>query len=184
MSFLHVITRCYRRPNMLMANLASMMQQTDGDYEQTLLVDTVGRGMGYAQAQLTDYAPHLRGEYVWLLDDDDLCVWPEMVSELKQKVAGARKQPDVIMVRMQHGGSLGVQPDGAHWGKPPVLQHVGCSAYLVRRDWWQVHAHAWATAHYNSDYDFIEAVWDSNPSVLWVDRIASACQRISHGEPE
>ena len=43
--FLSVVTRCYKRPDMLNENKASLRGQTDQDYEQLFIVDDVGRGV-------------------------------------------------------------------------------------------------------------------------------------------
>lgn len=181
MSFLQVLTRCYRRPQMLMANIKGLEAQTDPDWAQTMLVDCEGIGVGGAQAVLANYAPYVRGQFVWVLDDDDLCIRPTLVAELKS-IAGEHN-PEVIMVRMDHR-RRGILPDDAHWQQSPVLSWIGASAYIVRRDTFQRHAPAYASAHYSSDFDFISAVFDSDPCVYWHDCIASAVQRISMGAPE
>lgn len=186
MPFLEVLTRVYKRPQMLAANQASLDDQTNDDWEQTLLVDEVGRGVGWSYEQLTAYAPKLTGEYIWLLDDDDLCVYPALVADLKAIVAVASVAahvPDVVMVRMDHG-ERGVLPPDRFWGLPPRQAAIGCSAYIVRRAVWQAHAGALAPGHYASDFDFIEAIWQSRPRVYWWDIVASRVQRISYGRPE
>lgn len=181
MSFLQVLTRCYQRPTLLMQNINSIAAQSDPDFEHTLLVDGEGRGVGAAQAALANYAAYVRGRYVWILDDDDLCVDAGLVAELK--AIAAEHDPDVIMVRMDHG-PRGVLPDNTHWQKPPAMSWIGCSAYIVRRELWQRHAHAFASATYNSDFDFIDAVFRGDPEIYWHDRIVSQVQRISLGAPE
>jgi hypothetical protein len=87
MSFLQVLTRCWRRPDLLAANIAGLEAQTDPDWEQTCLVDTQGRGIGWSYENLAAHASLLRGEYIWILDDDDLCIRPTLVEELKQIAA-------------------------------------------------------------------------------------------------
>jgi hypothetical protein len=177
--FLEVVTRCFKRVNMLMANMASLKAQTDPDWRQSFIIDDVGRGIGWAQEQLAEHAPALYGRYIWILDDDDVCAQTTLVAELK--AIAAEHDPDVIMLRMDHG-PLGVLPNG-NWGHPPAQGHQGCSSYVVRREVFQRHADAWRSARYESDYDFIRAVWDGGPSVCWHDVVASRTQRISKGEP-
>lgn len=181
MAFLQILTRCYRRPKMLMANIRSLEAQTDPDWEQTLLVDGEGRGVGAAQAALANHAPYVRGAYVWVLDDDDLCIRPTLVAELKQ--IASSQQPAAILVRMDHK-RRGVLPDDTHWQREPEHGWIGASAMIVRRDVWQRYAPAYASAHYSSDFDFISAVFGSDPDVYWHDCIASQVQRISMGAPE
>lgn len=181
MSFLQVLTRSYRRPRMLMANLRSMEAQTDPDFDQTMLVDGEGRGIGAAQATLANHAPYVRGRYIWCLDDDDVCIRPTLVAELK--AIATEHNPDVVMVRMDHGQGR-ILPDDAHWQRPPVMSFVGASAFIVRRDVWQRHAHAYGTARYTSDFDFISQVYAADPEIYWHDVVASKVQRISMGRAE
>lgn len=181
MAFLEVLTRCYKRPVMLGNNRRSLAAQTDPDWEQVFLDDVVGRGVPWAQENLAHYSTHLRGRYIWILDDDDQCIRPTLVAELK--AIAAAHDPDVIMVKMDHG-IRGILPDVGYWGQPPVCAHVGCSAYVVRREVWQAHAAAWLPGSYASDFNFINAIFASNPRVYWHEVIASEVQRISLGYPE
>jgi hypothetical protein len=164
---------------MLTRNLASMAAQTCDDWEQMLLVDTQGVGVPLAQRVLAEQGRYLAGDYVWVLDDDDECVRPTLVAELAG-IAHDHK-PDVVMVKMQRNGADLPEPD--YWGQTPVVGHITCSGYIVRRELWRACADAWGE-RYTGDYDFIAAVFEQDPEVYWHDVVASAVQRISHGEPE
>lgn len=181
MTFLEVVTRTCKRPSLLANNKASLAAQTCDDFTHTIIEDVMGRGIGWAQANLVTVAPKLTGEYIWLLDDDDECIRPDLVAELHQ-IARAER-PDVIMLRMDHG-PLGVLPDNDYWGKRPAFGHVGCSAYVVKRNVWQAHANIWLNGRYYTDFEFINDVFDADPVVYWHDVIASRVQRISEGAPE
>lgn len=172
MALLEVLTRCYRRPQMLMENIRGLLAQSDPDWEQTFLVDMVGRGVGASHLMLRD--ADVRGQYVWVLDDDDVCIYPELVADLRRL---ARPKPGVVMVRMDHGAELGVLPDAAVWGQAPQEGRLGMSSFIVRRDVWQRHAGAWESMRYASDYDFIADVWSEGPAVVWHDVVASRTQR-------
>lgn len=175
MPFLEIVTRCYRRPTLLQNNVDSITHLTDDDRQHTLLVDTQGIGVGAANAQLATFEP--TGDYVWLLDDDDICIYPELVQDLKE-FAGT----PAIVVRMDHG-DLGVLPPLRLWEQPPVEGQIGCSAVICRADVWLAERAAWASGRYAADYDFAHAVLTKWPSV-WLDLVASATQRRSHGAPE
>lgn len=179
--FLEVVTRCYKRPAMLRRNQAGLQAQTCADWKQTLLVDGIGRGIEWASENLGMYGPMLVGRYIWLLDDDDECICPTLVTELKE-IAEAHN-PDVIMLKMDHG-PLGILPRPVDWGQGVTLGGVGCSAFVVRREVWQAHATAWLPGAYHSDFNFIAAIFASQPLVYWHDRVASRVQRISQGQPE
>jgi len=179
MAFLEVITRAYARPNMLEANRRSVERLGD-DVKHTLLYDGVGRGIPWAQEQLEGYAPYLKGDYIWILDDDDRCDRDTLVDELKAIVV--EHDPDVIMVRMNHG-PRGILPRLEDWGELPRCALIGCSAYIVKREVFQRHASAWSTGRYESDYDFIASVFSEDGiKVYWHEVIASNVQRISYGE--
>lgn len=182
-AFLEVVTRCFRRPKMLTQNQASLRAQTDPDWIQTLIVDKVGMGVAWANENLALRAQHLIGEYIWLLDDDDECILPTLVADLKW-IVGARRV-DVIMLRMDHA-ERGILPDDPYWGQAVEAGHVGCSAYVVKRSIWQAYAWAWVPVPgaYDSDFNFIAAIWADQPRVYWHDVIASRVQRISRGAPE
>lgn len=179
--FLEILTRCYKRPRMLAVNQASLRAQTDPDWIQTLIVDDVGRGMAWAQENLAMCGPRLAGNYIWILDDDDECILPSLVADLKW-IAEARR-PDVIMLKMDHA-ERGVLPDDPYWGDTIEAGHVGCSAYVIKRDVWQAYAWAWVPGAYDSDFNFIAAIWADQPRVYWHNVIASRVQRISLGRPE
>jgi hypothetical protein len=178
--FLQVLTRCYKRPKMLLANITSLAAMVDPDWSQTILVDFKGRGIGWSHQNLAAHAPLLRGAYIWILDDDDLCTRPSLVSELK--TIADQYDPDVIMVRMDHG-QLGILPGDADWCQAPRQARIGVSAYIVKRAVWQAHAQHFG-AHYAGDFDFIAAVVASGASIYWHDVVASRVQRISNGRSE
>lgn len=180
--FLEVLTRCCRRPTMLARNQASLDAQTDGDWLQTILIDDLGRGIPWASEQVGRYAPHLVGRYIWLLDDDDECIRPTLVAELRAIVV-SDNAPAVIMLKMNHG-PRGVLPELEFWGQPPAHGHIGVSAYVVERKLWQAHAAAWSPGAYHSDFNFIASVFASDPRIYWYDVIASQVQQIGLGRPE
>jgi len=182
MPFLEVLTRTFNaRPHLLRINQDSLRRQTDPDWVQTLLIDDVGRGIDWASENLAAYAPHLVGEYIWILDDDDTCILPTLVEELKFIVADS--SPDVIMLRMDHGAGR-ILPGDDTWLCLPVLGQIGCSAFVVRREVWQAHASVMEHGHYSSDYDLIAAIWKSQPVIYWHDVVASRVMRQSFGRPE
>lgn len=179
---LEVLTRAYERPTLLAANQDSLQRQTCHEWAQTLLVDEVGVGIAATYDRLAEYEP--TGHWVWLLDDDDLCVYDYLVDTLNViDCLGF----DVVIARMDHRGPSGrgkVLPDAAHWKKPPQQGYIGASAYIVRKDVWMAYRHAFAPGCYESDYQFIRAVYDSKPSIYWLEEVIAKCQKVSNGEPE
>lgn len=181
MRFLEIVTRTYRRPGYLADNIASV-QALGSDVRHTILRDEQGMGVAAANARLADCTP--TAEYVWVLDDDDVCIYEDLVADLRGIVALHGKVPAVI-VRMDHGAPLGVLPKDWDWQQPPQEAGIGCSGMITRRDVWLRHRHAWASGRYASDFDFIWSVWATwQRAIVWHDIIASRCQRISRGLPE
>lgn len=181
MAFLEVLTRFYKRPNLLAVNAKALSLQTDPDYVQTILADETGAGIAASYERLAAYGPRLVGEYVWILDDDDVCTRPSLIEELK--VIAAIDDPDVIMVKMDHG-PRGVLPDESHWQKPPEIACVGVSAFIVRKSVWQAHAGAFLPGNYAADFAFIAAIFASGVSVYWHNVVASRVQVIGLGRQE
>ena len=176
--FLEIVTRNYKRDEMLACNIKSIERQTSDDWKHTILYDHEGCGIAQAQKMLAENAGKLTGSYIWILDDDDECIIKSFVAELKE--ISRLHDPDVIMVRMDHD-ERGILPDIASWCKPPQHGKIGCSAYVVKRELWQKHAHVWNGGKYHSDFDFIEAVYKDAQNIYWQDSIASRVQRISYG---
>lgn len=181
MPFLEVLTRSYKRPGYLAQNQASLRAQTDSDWQQTLLVDEVGRGVPWANRHLGAYAPNLVGDYIWVLDDDDECILPTLVADLKQIVA--ERAPNVVMLRGEVGSR--VLPDPAHWQQPPVRGEIGMSNFILRRSVWQANAPALHEA-LCADHSLIGQVLRSVhiQTVVWLDVVAMRTQRVSRGRPE
>jgi hypothetical protein len=177
MPLLDVVTRCYKRPAMLRHNRASI-EMLGPEARQTFLVDEVGRGIAWSYEQLATYEP--QGEWVWLLDDDDLCIYPSLLYDLAEidKLFAF----DVVMVKMDRDGHI--MPDKFTWQRPPQLGHVCVSCFIVQREIWMRHRGAFVPGRYSSDYRFIDSVFCGNPQVYWLDVVASKTQKISRGEPE
>lgn len=180
--FLEVLTRCYARPESLKVNQASLDAQTDADWQQTMLVDDVGRGVAWANRNLGAYGPQLVGDYIWILDDDDECVRPTLVAELKAIVA--EHHPDVIMLRTDCG-NYGVLPPDDLWGHAPRYTQVSMSNFVVRREIWQAYAGAFPLAQ-AGDYAFVHAVVQGVglENVYWHDVLAMRIQWKGGGRPE
>lgn len=176
---LEIITRCYKRPNMLAANQAALARQTDPDWQQTLLVDEVGIGVAAANALLATVQP--AGRYVWMLDDDDVCIDAMLVADLREIVA--KHNPDLIFVRFDHAW-LGVLPPEYLWRNMPICGGIGGSGVISRADLWMQCRGSWASGRYESDYDYVLHAYNRASAVYWHDVIVGKVQRISYGRVE
>lgn len=177
--FLSVITRCYRRPTMLAVNQESLAWQTDQDYEQILIVDVEGRGIHWANQSLATVDP--AGDYVLILDDDDMLSEPTAIEVLKEAV---RDDPEMVFFRAEHDW-LGVLPSRFVWeAQRPIKGQVGSCDFITRRDVWERHIEAFG-APKCGDYEFLKAIWQAGkPDTVWIDDVLASVQRIGHGRPE
>jgi glycosyltransferase involved in cell wall biosynthesis len=178
--FLTVVTRCYKRPQALKVNQASLRSQSDPDYEQVLLVDEIGRGIEWAHTNMATACPRIHGDYVLVLDDDDQIVVDTLIAELKE---AARSDPDLIMLRMQIVPGF-VVPEDDHFRAPPVVGHIGMSCFAVKRDLWVANVQHFEPV-YQGDFTFIDAVYPQARSIIYLDRVMTATQDGNHhGQPE
>lgn len=176
--YFEVLTRTFQRPEMLAKNQASLADQSDSDYVQTLIVDEVGVGVPTANARLADV--EVVGAYIWVLDDDDVCVLQGLFSALRAVIGSMREPPAAVVVRVDHG-PLGVLPPMHRWGRLPACGEIGSPALFVRRDIWYQYRDHWRSGRYEADYDFIAAVLKHESHVVWINVVAAAVQRISRG---
>lgn len=192
--FLTVVTRhCHGREELLARNQESLRRQSDQDFEQVLIVDDTPwswDGLNEADRSFVGHTNRVRGEYVYILDDDDLLVGSDFVREVKR--VAREYNPDVIMVRVQRTapGFLGeILPCSDAWGSRPLAGHVGAPCFVVRRVLWVEHIWIFgdpgklptATSGFG-DCEFVRHLYDLGCSFYWLDRIVATVNRIGHKE--
>ena len=181
MTYLQVITRTFgRRPSLLAQNCASLMALLDDDWEQTLVIDEIGRGIEWANANLSTVPAG--GEWVWILDDDDLCVMPNLIGVIKG--LDAPSEYGVIAMRATHV-QFGILPHDQNWGQRPVLGDCGFSNFFCRGQIWDQYRSKFADlAIYAADHAFYSYLWDQGVPFLWHDAVAAHYPRRSMGASE
>ena len=164
--FMSFVTRCCKRPGPLKRCVASVKKQTSQDYEHVFLVDNIGRGYAYANSLFYLHREKVKGEFVFLLDDDDYVTEPNFISHIKAIVIG--ESPDVIMVKMQTEAHI--FPLKNVWKKVPISGSIGTSCFVVSNKVYQRHIKAfWQNC--GGDYHFIKEVFKHNYKVFWFDKI-------------
>jgi hypothetical protein len=166
---------------MLQWNQASLEAQTDGDWDQVLLVDEVGRGVPWANQNLIENRERATGEYVWVLDDDDEATDTTLVATLKE--VAKEHNPDLVMVRIDHGAEIGIQPDDEYWLNRPVYSHCGGSSIIARNGLWQEAIKHFGN-HNAGDISYAQAAFDMAQNSYWLNRVAARVQKVSWGRPE
>jgi hypothetical protein len=155
----------------------TLIFQTDPDYEQILIEDKEGLGVGHANRQLATARP--TGEYVMVLDDDDWLLHDDAIGLMKNATV---EGPSLLIFKADHNG-LGILPSPAVWQRRPMQGHIGSCDFITRQDVWSRHINAFGV-NACGDYAFLFSIWQDNPSVVWLDEILAGVQRISRGAPE
>jgi hypothetical protein len=178
-AFLEILTRTFgQRPRMLRRCTDSLKDLHDPDWVQTIIRDEQGRGVAWANRNLASV--DATGDYVWVLDDDDICCYHDLIGELKELVASSA--PDVIMVRCYHA-KFGMLPADDLWGQRPMMGTVGSSNVIVRREVWNEHRDGWREV-YAGDFWFINRLWDAGLQWAWHYQTACYYPQQSNGATE
>ncbi len=177
---LTVITPTYKRPVGLKMCKASVAGQKDSDQIQHLIVeDHEGKGVGGMYAALPEQNAVIQGEWVYVLSDDDVLVYPRVV-DLIEHVKKEQPATGCIMVKMFCNGR--VLPWSQCWEAPPQMGGVTLSNWIVRKE---VHiAHPFGH-RYEGDLDQIASIHAAGISIAWADIVIAASQQgANFGRPE
>lgn len=181
MTLLTIITRTYKRPQMLARCMASLEAQSDGDYQHILLVDEEGIGIAetYRRMRQRNWAD-IRGDYVYLLDDDCTLAGVEAIATLRRAIIAAR--PKLIFVKAEIC-EWGILP--GLWRLPPVRGRIDLGCVIMQRGLFRRAARRFGAA-YDGDYDFIMAGYGMSrqSQTIWLDHLFMRAQQIGRGKPE
>lgn len=177
--FLSVVTRCYKRPNQLVNNIASLLAQTDQDYEHIFLKDDIGMGLEWANGQFARHTDKVHGRYVLMLDDDDLLTEYNLVADLKRIT---KWNPELVICRFDCG-EFGILPTVENWEKTPELGGVGTSCLITRVDIWKDYIWSFESPR-AGDFNFVSTLWPNLKDVVWFDLIIGRVQKNGYGNPE
>jgi len=177
--FLSIITRCYQRPTALQKNQDSIILLNDKDVEQILIIDEIGHGLHEANKSFGKYKELAKGKYVFILDDDDYLVNPNMIGELKK--IHTDQCPDIIFVRMKIGGAI--FPKKGCWGAAPSSGSICTGCVVVKNKLFQEFIHHFGTPRCG-DAAFISKIYQSTENIYWHDSLMSVVTKISNAKPE
>jgi len=181
--FLSIVTRHHpKRPEMFKKCLSSVDMQKDKDFEHIILLDKIGIGIAKANQMFYKYRKRVVGEYVFMLDDDDVFVTDTFVGDIK-RIAKENNNPDIIFVRMLINDS--VLPSEVVWEKDHLTKcHIGTSCFVMRNNLWQENIHNFASIPTTGDFHFINSVFQKKPTMYWQDKLYSKTLRVSRGQSE
>lgn len=178
--FLSIVTRHHpRRPFLFRQHKGSLEQQRDQDFEHVVLVDEVGRGVPWANGMFYRERHQVKGDYVFILDDDDVLITDTFVEDMKQIVVD--HSPDIIMIRGFIRDRL--YPTEEVWQKEPKFAHIGSFNFVVKRDLWLKHIKRWDIAR-GGDFNFIRDAYKDAKKVFWQDEVYSKTVVVSRGADE
>ena len=173
MPFLTVVTRTIpRRYDMLVANKQSLREQSDQDYQHLVISDYVGVGVAYANGEMAtrDWSG-IEGDYVMVLDDDDILSGPDVIKRLKEALV--IMPVDLLIVRMDQGPH-GILPSP---GEPIKRGRIGCSAVIPSRLLFLEAVKSY-TPRYDGDYDYISACVEKSTVLYRFDFVASKVTQV------
>lgn len=181
MPFLTVITRTIpSRTAMLRKNIDSLTMQTDPDYQQLVLKDNQRRGVDWANGRMAERDwSDIEGDYVLVLDDDDLMIENSLIERMKESHTLPR--PDLFILRMDHG-PLGILPNDENWECEPMRACQGCSSVIPSRELFKRAVKHYAP-QYDGDFDFVKACYDFSEKTYWLDIVATRVQQIGAFSP-
>jgi hypothetical protein len=164
---------------MIKVNQASLAMQSDQDYEQIMLVDNQERGIAYANRLMADSVDRIKGEYVLILDDDDLMINAEGIATLR---LATKNKPVMVIFR---GWINGLIPSDDFWLQPPRMGQIGVFCYILRADIFREHSQEVGRPEYHNDYLLVKSVYERHEhDVAWKDRLICMSMRRSNERPE
>ena len=167
--FLTFAFRLTTRPAGIHKALSSLKKQTDQDFQTLCLIDDKGRGIGWANKNLKHTKQHVRGQYVYMFEDDDEMLHDDFVRDLKGIVK--RRNPSVVMCKALIEGKP--YPTSLVWQNRPIISQIGTPCFIVSREVYLAHVHA-EDVQKCGDFHFISDVWTRGYPTYWWDRVINS----------
>ena len=183
--FLSIITRVMKdkRPEAYGAHKESIKRLESKDFEELMIIDSVGYGVHEANRSLSEAIGRVSGDYVYLLDDDNFLLNPKMIDSLKK--VSKKHNPDVIIFRayIRNGKYDDIYPTSHVWRKEIKACHIGGICFAVKREIFDKFIYYYDQPSMG-DFHFIDAVIKSGASVYWLDEFQAETFRVGRGKAE
>lgn len=180
MPFLTIYTPTYKRPSYLKRCVESVQGQTVYPIaiQHIIVEDTVGVGVAGMYAEIANHVDEMKGDYVYILQDDDILAADDVVERLMIFVE-TRDLPGVVICRnTKRGVKLPVI-----WRSEPVKGWIDLGNYVTRIDIFAGNVHAFGK-EYAGDYPFIRKLWEDGIRFAWLDMLLAQAQATGEGKPE
>jgi len=173
--FLSVITRTHPKPvDYLALNEQSLREQLDPDYEQTVIRDEVGRGLAWANRQFYEHRYDVDGDYVIMLDDDNVLATPHAITVLK---AVTWDYPNAVIFKADVGPH-GILPTSLAWTqRRAIAWQIDGHCVVVRRDTWIEYIHEF-NCDIRGDAAFLAALTAADLRIEWLNAVLVRALRV------
>jgi len=180
-TILSIYTPTFRRPRLLEKCIESVQLQTVAQQIQHYIwPDQIGVGIAGMFKQIPSQAQHLVGEYIYILQDDDVLADVWVIEKLFEFIQD-NDHPDVVICRNVKREMI--LPTRKCWGRAPLEGHIDLGSYVVSRKVFNRHCTDFG-ARYAGDFDFIDAVYKLDWHFTWLDMILARAQALGLGRPE
>lgn len=174
--FLTVVTRCHNVDALLRTNVESMDDQSDQDFQHLLIWDRAkDRSIKRANQTFFRMKGLVKGQWVYILDDDDYLTESGFIEGLKEIVQ--EHDPQVIMVKaLISKKKRAILPEPWNGG-PPVFCKVSSLNFVVKADLWKRNIGHFG-AEGAGDFHFLTAVWKTvDLRVHWWNKLVACAPR-------
>jgi len=181
--FLSIVTRNHPgRPNLLKRCIESVEKLKDKDFQHIIIYDSEGLGIPHANQLFAKGKYRVTGEYVFMLDDDDVLISDDLVSDMKL-VTSLQNYPDIIFVLMTLNGIT--FPSPLVWEKDQLIPgNIGTSCFVMKNELWQDSIDSFKTTELSGDFNFINTAFSKTSSKYWYGKTYARAFGLSGGKAE
>ena len=179
--FLSIITRRLdgKREKLFEQHVQSL-KNIGTDFEQIFIVDPFGHGMLSANASFQHVKELIRGQFVYLLDDDDFITDNHFIEMLKENAL----HTDIIFFKNKilNGDGDQIFPKPDSWQSlTPKLNQIGGSCFAFRKWIFDKYIHHFAHTSCGDWHFITEVLKDELVKTKWMDRLMFETGKVSSG---
>jgi hypothetical protein len=171
-----ILTRKHgnKRPNLFKKHRKSLLK-LKGRFQQIFIEDKKGLGMLAANSSFQLAVPLIKGEWVYLLDDDDGIVDVVIISKIENLDC------DVVICRAKIGGLI--YPPNEVWEMQPQRAKIGGSNIFVKKDIFAQNI-IYFSHKQMGDFEFINVLWNKGYKFKFIDTVVMETYKVSRGSTE
>lgn len=144
--------------------MSSVQTQTDRDVEHLFISDDQGKGLLWANSQIYENRHKVKGEWIYVLDDDDYLIYDRFVSDIK--TISHNNDASIIICKGYIDGKIYPMP--GFWKTFPVRGTLGSPNFIVKKQLFMRHAKHWCQEK-AGDFFFIREAFMYG-KVFWWDK--------------